>query len=163
MRVLTTRMAALAHADARSHVTYMDGHTDGRSHHTSHFFALDHTSLIITFIFCKIINCPAEITCPAFTSALIAIIVEVPLCLMLALWGARPFAFYLSQLDVVAKITAKMRKTIDWCYIFYALSTQLAIILLATQPRWYLYRFLMSKLLCPPVVHCIDSSQHNAR
>jgi len=43
MRVLTTRMAALAHADARSHVTYMDGHTDGRSHHTSHSVALDHT------------------------------------------------------------------------------------------------------------------------
>lgn len=40
-----------------------------------------------------------------------------------------------------------MWRTIDWCYIFYALSTQLATILLATRPRWYLYQSLASNLL----------------
>jgi hypothetical protein len=64
----------------------------------------------VTFVWCNIVNCHAEITRPAFTSALIALVVEVPLCLMLALWAARPFAFYLSQSDVVAKITTKMWK-----------------------------------------------------
>ena len=40
-----------------------------------------------------------------------------------------------------------MWKDIDWCYIFYALSTQLATVLLATRPRWYLYQSLASNLL----------------
>jgi hypothetical protein len=38
-------------------------------------------------------------------------------------------------------------QTIDWCYIFYALNYQLAAILLATTPRWYLYQALGSNLL----------------
>jgi hypothetical protein len=38
-------------------------------------------------------------------------------------------------------------QTIDWCYIFYAVSTQMATILLATIPRWYLYQSLASNLL----------------
>ena len=40
-----------------------------------------------------------------------------------------------------------MWRSIDWCYIFYAVSTQLASILLATIPRWYLYQSLASNLL----------------
>lgn len=40
-----------------------------------------------------------------------------------------------------------MWQTIDWCYIFYAMSTQLATILLATKPSWYLYQSLISNLL----------------
>jgi hypothetical protein len=39
-----------------------------------------------------------------------------------------------------------MWRTIDWCYIFYALSTQLATLLLASRPRWYLYQSLVSNL-----------------
>lgn len=38
-------------------------------------------------------------------------------------------------------------KNIDWCYIFYALNYQLAAILLATVPRWYLYQALGSNFL----------------
>jgi hypothetical protein len=38
-------------------------------------------------------------------------------------------------------------KTIDWCYIFYALAYQLSAIFLATTPRWYLYQALGSNLL----------------
>lgn len=40
-----------------------------------------------------------------------------------------------------------MWKTIDWCYIFYALDTQIAAILLATTTRWYLIQSLGSNLL----------------
>ncbi|KAI4121439.1 MAG: hypothetical protein LQ338_006360 [Usnochroma carphineum] len=40
-----------------------------------------------------------------------------------------------------------MWQNIDWCYIFYALNYQLSAILLATNPRWYLYQALGSNLL----------------
>lgn len=88
-----------------------------------------------------------NITRPSLVSLSISVAVEVPLCLFLSFYGARPFAFYLSNSDAVADITAHMWKTIDWCYIFYAASTQLATILLATRPRWYLYQSLVSNLL----------------
>lgn len=64
----------------------------------------------------------------------------------MSFYGAERFALYLSASHDVAKITAKMWRSIDWCYIFYALSTQLATILLATRPRWYLYQSLVSNL-----------------
>lgn len=47
----------------------------------------------------------------------------------------------------VADVTAYMWRTIDWCYIFYAVSTQLAAILMATRPKWYLWQSLASNLL----------------
>ncbi|KAK0609868.1 hypothetical protein DIS24_g12183 [Lasiodiplodia hormozganensis] len=72
---------------------------------------------------------------------------EVPLCIFLARWGARSFARYLSGTDAVSRITEKMWRTIDWTYIFYALSTQLAAVLLATRPLWYLYQSLASNIL----------------
>jgi hypothetical protein len=40
-----------------------------------------------------------------------------------------------------------MWRTIDWCYIFYAVNTQLATILLATRPKWYLVNSLSVNLL----------------
>lgn len=87
------------------------------------------------------------ITKPAFRSLAIALLVEVPVAIFLSLYGARPFARYLSGSDEVAKVTAYMWKTIDWCYCFYAMSTQLATILTATRPKWYLYQSLVSNLL----------------
>lgn len=84
---------------------------------------------------------------PAFTSVVIALIFETPICLILSLWGARPFAKFLSGSDQVANVTAHMWKTIDWCYICYAVSTQLAAVLLATRPKWYLWQSLASNLL----------------
>ncbi|KAK5170186.1 uncharacterized protein LTR77_004772 [Saxophila tyrrhenica] len=87
------------------------------------------------------------ITNPALRSCLIALAVEVPICLFLSFYGARRFALFISGSADVALITEKMWKTIDWCYIFYALSTQLATILLASRPRWYLYQSLVSNLL----------------
>lgn len=86
------------------------------------------------------------ITRPALKSCAIALAVEVPLCIFLAEYGAKKFAFYISQSTAVAEITEHMWKTIDWCYIFYALSTQMATILLATHPLWYLYQSLVSNL-----------------
>jgi Na+-driven multidrug efflux pump len=88
-----------------------------------------------------------KITRWAFYSLLIALVVEIPLCLFMSFFGARPFARYLSGSDTIAGITEHMWQTIDWCYIFYAMSTQLAAILLATRPLWYLYQSLASNLL----------------
>ena len=109
-----------------------------------------------------------DITRPAFLSTIISLIVEIPICIFLSLWGIEGFAYYLSLSSPVAQITQKMwkvsklvlhslsptyelnslfSKTIDWCYIFYALAYQLSAILLATSPRWYLYQALGSNLL----------------
>lgn len=90
--------------------------------------------------FCTVIAKPELISC------VIALAVEVPICLFLSFYGAERFALYLSASSSVAKITSHMWRTIDWCYIFYALSTQLATILLASRPRWYLYQSLVSNL-----------------
>ncbi|KAJ4289109.1 hypothetical protein N0V90_011451 [Kalmusia sp. IMI 367209] len=79
-------------------------------------------------------------------SVAIALTIEIPLCLFLSFFGARPFAHYLSGSEEVARITAHMWRTIDWCYIFYAVSTQLAAVLMATRPKWYLYQSLASNL-----------------
>lgn len=51
-----------------------------------------------------------EITRPAFASAILALIAEVPLCIFLALWGAKPFAYYISQSEPVSLIVEKMWK-----------------------------------------------------
>lgn len=50
------------------------------------------------------------------------------------------------QISPANKLT-HISQTIDWCYIFYALNYQLAAILLATVPRWYLYQALGSNFL----------------
>jgi Na+-driven multidrug efflux pump len=84
---------------------------------------------------------------PALISLGLAMVVEVPLAIFLSLWGARSFARYLGGSDEVAEVTAYMWRTIDWCYVFYAASTQLSTILLATRPKWYLYQSLVSNLL----------------
>jgi hypothetical protein len=65
----------------------------------------------------------------------------------MAFFGTRPFARYLSGSDAVARITQKMWRTIDWCYVLYVVSTQLAAILLSTRPLWYLYQSLASDVL----------------
>ncbi|RPA75809.1 hypothetical protein BJ508DRAFT_365399 [Ascobolus immersus RN42] len=88
-----------------------------------------------------------RITKPALISTGISLVVEVPLCLILGFWGIKSFAFWLSNDEKVADITTHMWKTIDWCYIFYAVNTQLAGILTATKPRWYLYQSLITNLL----------------
>jgi hypothetical protein len=54
------------------------------------------------------------IVLPALLSVVIALCVEVPICIFLALFGCRPFAFYLSGSGPVADITARMWATIDW-------------------------------------------------
>ncbi|KAF2858704.1 hypothetical protein K470DRAFT_220615 [Piedraia hortae CBS 480.64] len=83
---------------------------------------------------------------PPLLSCLMVLIFEVPICLGLSFSGAHRFAQYLSGSIKVSLITQKMWKSIDWCYIFYAVSTQMATLLLATRPRWYLYQSLISNL-----------------
>lgn len=83
----------------------------------------------------------------AIYSVGIVLIFEVPLCLLMSFLGARPFARYLSGSEEVSRIAARMWRTIDWCYILYGVSTQLAAILVSTRPRWYLYQSLASNIL----------------
>lgn len=78
---------------------------------------------------------------------MLALIFEAPLAIFLTLFGVYSFASYISGSHEVAQVTVYMWKTLDWCYIFYAMSTQLATILLATRPKWYLYQSLASNLL----------------
>ena len=84
---------------------------------------------------------------PALLSLSLALVVEFPVAIFLSLFGARAFAVYISGSEEVADVTAYMWRSIDWCYIFYAMSTQLATILLATRPKWYLYQSLASNIL----------------
>ncbi|KFH44699.1 hypothetical protein ACRE_045230 [Hapsidospora chrysogenum ATCC 11550] len=104
---------------------------------------------------------------PALVSLCLALAVEVPLAIFLSIWGARSFALYLSGSDdEVADVTAHMWKTLDWCYIFYAASTQLAALLLATRPKWYLFQSLASNFLyvlpCAIVCQAKDLEAGNA-
>ncbi|KAE8450667.1 hypothetical protein EG329_006012 [Mollisiaceae sp. DMI_Dod_QoI] len=87
------------------------------------------------------------ITHAAWVSCAVALAIEIPFCIFLSFWGIKSFAYYLSGSDAVATITQHMWKTIDWCYIFYALDTQIAAILLATTTRYYLIQSLGSNLL----------------
>jgi hypothetical protein len=96
---------------------------------------------------CTPLSTVLSIVRPALISLGFALLVEIPLAIFLSLWGARSFARYLGGSDEVAEMTAYMWRTIDWCYIFYAASTQLATVLLATRPKWYLYQSLVSNLL----------------
>ncbi|KAH9909659.1 hypothetical protein F4778DRAFT_767730 [Xylariomycetidae sp. FL2044] len=89
----------------------------------------------------------ARVVKPAFVSLFITLLVEIPLAIFLSIWGARSFAHFISGSYEVADVTAYMWRTIDWCYIFHAASTQLATILLATRPKWYLYQSLVSNFL----------------
>ncbi|KAM4067818.1 hypothetical protein HRG_009810 [Hirsutella rhossiliensis] len=84
---------------------------------------------------------------PAFISAAVALAFEVPLCIAMYFVGARSFARYLSGSDEVAEVAARMWRTLDYCYIVYAVSTQMSAILLATRPKWYLWQSLASTFL----------------
>ncbi|CAI7574620.1 unnamed protein product [Penicillium glandicola] len=88
-----------------------------------------------------------ELIRPALWSFLIALVFETIMCIALSIRGIEAFAYYLSESRAVAKITQTMWKNIDWTYIFYGLSCQIAAILLATSPRWYLYQSLGSNFL----------------
>ncbi|RKU44956.1 hypothetical protein DL546_006455 [Coniochaeta pulveracea] len=103
---------------------------------------------------------------PALYSLALALAFEVPIAIFLSIFGARPFALYISGSEAVADVTAYMWRTIDWCYIFYAMSTQLATVLLATRPKWYLAQSVASNIfyVLPWAVVCQvkDLSQGNA-
>ncbi|CAG8099275.1 unnamed protein product [Penicillium salamii] len=88
-----------------------------------------------------------EVIRPSLRSSLIVLVFETVTCIVLSLRGIEAFARYLSGSNAVAKITQTMWKSIDWTYIFYGVNCQLAAILLATSPRWYLYQSLGSNFL----------------
>ncbi|PHH72042.1 hypothetical protein CDD80_4819 [Ophiocordyceps camponoti-rufipedis] len=88
-----------------------------------------------------------RISRPARVSTVLALVFEVPVSIFMSMAGIRYFARHLSGSDAVAKVAERMWRTIDWCYIMYAVSTQLVAILLATRPKWYLWQSLTSNLL----------------
>ncbi len=51
---------------------------------------------------------------PAVLSVVIAVTIEIPLLIFMALFGCERFAFFLSQSDDVSRIVAHMWRTIDW-------------------------------------------------
>ncbi|KAL4868399.1 hypothetical protein BDV12DRAFT_169678 [Aspergillus spectabilis] len=106
------------------------------------------------------------VTRPALLSVAIAIAFEIPLLIFMSLFGCKSFAFWLSQSDTVSNIVEHMWRTIDWCYILYAISTQLAAILLATRTSWYLAQSLISNLfyVLPWAIVCqvVDLNKDNA-
>lgn len=59
-----------------------------------------------------------------------------------------------------------MWRTIDWCYILYAVSIQLVTVLLATRTSWYLGQSLVSNLcyVLPWAIVCqvVELSPENA-
>ncbi|KAL4940204.1 hypothetical protein BDV06DRAFT_213675 [Aspergillus oleicola] len=65
----------------------------------------------------------------------------------MSLYGCESFALWLSNFHPVSNIVAHMWRTIDWCYILYAISTQVAAILLATRTSWYLTQSLISNIV----------------
>ncbi|KAF8441104.1 hypothetical protein BDZ91DRAFT_670961 [Kalaharituber pfeilii] len=84
---------------------------------------------------------------PAFLSICLVLVVEIPLLLFFTFFAIQPFAYYISASDDVAVVVKKMWRTIDWCYIFYGVSTQLSAILIATRPGMYWWKSFISNLI----------------
>ncbi|TVY15114.1 hypothetical protein LARI1_G006187 [Lachnellula arida] len=74
----------------------------------------------------------------------------------LLFWAVNDFAYYLSQSHSVADIVQHMWRTMDWCYMFYAVSYQLAAILIATTPRFFFAQSLVTCViwLLPWAITC---------
>ena len=88
----------------------------------------------------------AEIVRPALVAVAIVFVYELVVFVALSVVGIEAFAFFLSRSTEIAAITAAMWRRLDFCYIFYAISQQLAVILLATAPRYFLYQALVTNL-----------------
>lgn len=56
----------------------------------------------------SLLTCLPAIIRPAIVSSIIALVVEVPVCIFLSLWGMQEFAYYISNSTDVAAITRKM-------------------------------------------------------
>ncbi|KAJ5377285.1 uncharacterized protein N7496_004694 [Penicillium cataractarum] len=84
---------------------------------------------------------------PALLSRVIVLIFEAVICIALSIRGIDGLAYYSSNSSDVAAITQRMWRAIDWTYIFYGLNYQLAAVLLAASPRWFLYQALGSNFL----------------
>jgi hypothetical protein len=55
-----------------------------------------------------LLNCVLGIIKPAFISAGLALAVEVPICVLLSVWGMRRFSYYLSDSMEVVLVAQKM-------------------------------------------------------
>lgn len=92
------------------------------------------------------------ITRPAVLSVAIATAIEIPLYNILAIFGCKPFVLFLTSQRLFLKSHVASNRlassflvnnpllrplTNSRCYLLYAISTQLAMVLLATRPLWY--------------------------
>lgn len=84
---------------------------------------------------------------PALTSTKYAFAFEIVNGLAIFAISAKPYLDWRSASHAMSSVTGYMRESIGWVYIFYAFSTQLATILLATRPSWYLYQSLIVTVL----------------
>ncbi|TVY88889.1 hypothetical protein LAWI1_G003795 [Lachnellula willkommii] len=82
----------------------------------------------------------------AWASSSTGFVVEFFLFFLL-FWAVKDFAYFLSGSHPVSEITQRMWRTMDWCYIFYAIYLQLSAILIATTPRFFFMQGLVGSVL----------------
>ncbi|TVY45942.1 hypothetical protein LOCC1_G002756 [Lachnellula occidentalis] len=101
----------------------------------------------------------------AWASSSTGLAIEIFIFFLL-FWAVKDFAYYLSQSHNVAEIVQHMWRTVDWCYMFYAISYQLAAILIATTPRFFFAQGLVTSVLwlLPWAIACskIKLTEQNA-
>ena len=116
------------------------------------------------------------ITWPAALSVAIAIAIEIPLYILLAIFGCKPFAFFLTQSEAVSKITTHVANnqlvssflvinhlhplTNSRCYLLYATIHSARNNTIGHSPnlvsRTIAY---FQHFLCPSVGYCVPGSQ----
>ena len=113
---------------------------------------------------------------PAVLSVAIATAIEIPLYILLAIFGCKPFAFFLTQSEAVSKITTHVANnqlvssflvinhlhplTNSRCYLLYATIHSARNNTIGHSPN------LVSRtishfqhFLCPPLGYCVSGSQ----
>jgi len=85
------------------------------------------------------------ITSPILRSCLIALGIELFLFAGLSInkSSAYKLAHYLSNSTEVAEIASMMWRNVEWCFVCYAVSSQLVALLLATEAEWFLSESLL--------------------
>ena len=123
---------------------------------------------------------PSVITWPAALSVAIATAIEIPLYIVVAIFGCKPFAFFLTQSEAVSEITTHVANnqlvssflvinhlhplTNSRCYLLYAIihSARNNTIghspILVSRTITYFQHFL-----CPSLGYCVPGSQSQSR
>ncbi|KAI9029442.1 hypothetical protein DFJ74DRAFT_629860 [Hyaloraphidium curvatum] len=84
---------------------------------------------------------------PALVSCALVLAVELVMLIVMAVGAAEPYAFYLSGSSEVAELAETMWRTLHWTYVFFVVGMQLAVVLVATLPLFYLASSLAANIL----------------